>query len=349
MKIHAENPKERNLLKQIYAEARKIEESQRQNANFKLIFKFLFYLSTAIFCYYHILTQPNFYLLCVSFILYGIITMLIAFNFAHDLSHNTIFKNNELNNFGFTTLFVMMGAHAQAWKTRHIYSHHLAPNIHEHDSDLQISSLVRVEPIAPYKPWHRLQFLYAPFLYMTYSVFWIFIKDVKLLLRKDQYQTKDWKYVLSFFVQKGIYVGYLIVLPLLLNPQHWQQIVGAMLLMHFVMSEFLLLTFFMTHHIEGMLYPETDNEGKTPITWTDNQIQCSNDFHPYSRFANFIFGGFNNHIAHHLFPAVRSIYYTDICRKIYPILEQEGYQLHRTSWLGGVAAHLKHLYKMGNL
>lgn len=69
--------------------------------------------------------------------------------------------------------------------------------------------------------------------------------------------------------------------------------------------------------------------------------------YPYSRIANFIFGGFNNHVAHHLFPHIHHIYYPDLNKILYKILVENGVQPNQTTYWGGVCSHLRLLKRMG--
>lgn len=118
-------------------------------------------------------------------------------------------------------------------------------------------------------------------------------------------------------------------------------------MMHFVQSLFLLFTFFITHHVEATDYPQTDKDGSIQCSWFKNQIISSNDLHPFRRIVNFILGGFNNHIAHHLFPQVHLIYYPKLSRFIYRVLAEHSIYPNKTSYVGGVLSHLRWLKEMG--
>src|SRR5660398_289973 len=98
------------------------------------------------------------------------------------------------------------------------------------------------------------------------------------------------------------YIFIILIMPLFFSQQAWPVVVIGFILMHLIQSLFLLFTFFMTHHVTNTLYPETNREGNIKSSWFMNQVKSSNDMHPFSKTANFILGGFNNHIAHHLFP-----------------------------------------------
>lgn len=309
-----------------------------------LVVKFLFYLSLVAFFYTLIYATNNPLLFFIVYVLYGFSTVLFGFNYAHDFSHNTVFKSKQLNNAGFVFIYTLLGAHAEAWKYRHIHSHHYAPNVKDYDSDLQITSLIRVEPNSEWRWYHSFQHFYAPIAYMTYSLYWVFIKDFVIYFSGESSPNeKTLLYHLSFWLQKVAYFSYLLVLPILFSGFVWYIVVAAFLLMHFVQSLFLLFTFFMTHHVEATEYFSADEEGYIRASWFMNQVKSSNDFYPFSKTANFIFGGFNNHVAHHLFPHIHHVHYPELNRILYKSLKENNIEPNVTGFFSGILSHLSHL------
>lgn len=336
------------LLKSIYRQVDKNLVIDNRSFLLKIWTKFIFYFSFFVFCYslLYIINSPIYFVL--TFSLYGFVSLLIAFNFSHDFSHNTIFKSKKLNNLCFIFIYALIGAHAEAWKKRHINSHHYAPNVEDYDSDLKITKLIRVTPSSKHFWYHKYQHIYAPFAYTTYSLFWVFIKDFVILFSKDKYtEKKDLPYHLSFWAQKIFYLTFILVFPILFSNQTWSIVLIGFLLMHLTQSLFLLFTFFMTHHVEETEYPTTDEKGYINTSWIMNQIKSSNDMHPFSNTANFILGGFNNHIAHHLFPHYHHIHYPELNRILYDILLRNNIKPNQTTYWGGVISHLKLLKRMG--
>ncbi len=344
---HIHIPKDSELLKSIY---RQVDENlviDSKSYALKIGFKFVFYCSLSIMSYSLLYSVANPFYFILSFIMYGFLSVLLAFNFSHDFSHNTIFKSKKLNSLGFILTYTLVGAHAEAWKQRHIGSHHYAPNVKDYDSDLKISKLIRVIPNSTYYWYHRYQHIYASFAYTSYSLFWVFIKDFIILFSKDKYSKKKGvTYHLSFWAQKICYLTIVLILPLLFSGQAWYIILSGFLLMHLTQSLFLLFTFFMTHHVEKTEYPTTDKNGMITTSWLMNQIKSSNDMHPFSKTANFILGGFNNHIAHHLFPHLHHIYYPKLNSILYDILLKNNIVPNQTSYWGGIVSHLKLLKRM---
>jgi linoleoyl-CoA desaturase len=336
-----------SLLKLLYAEVDDQLKPNRFTIGIVLLLKFIFYFLLLLFCYYIILTARHAVAFLFGYIGFGLVAVLLGFNFAHDFSHNTIFKNKKANSFCFVIIYTITGAHAESWRHRHIHSHHYAPNVKDYDSDLQITGLIRVEPGSRYKWFHRYQHWYAPIAYMTYSLYWVFIKDMVIYSRDKAYpKKKTIVYHLSFWLQKATYISLSVIIPLLFAVQQWYIIAACFIAMHLIQSLFLLFTFFITHHVEKTAYFNTDPEGYIKTSWINNQVKSSNDFYPFSQAANFIFGGFNNHIAHHLFPHINHVYYPRLNTILYRTLRAHHIEPNATGFFEGIHSHLKHLKNM---
>jgi len=332
------------LLKQLHtAIEHKLHIDKKATATL-LTLKFFFYFLLMFIAYSTIFLTQQLTIFIIAYVLFGLLSVLLGFNFAHDFSHNTIFKSRSLNNFCFVSIYTLLGAHAEAWKFRHIHSHHYAPNVKDYDSDLQITSLIRVEPTGEYKWFHRFQHIYAPVAYTSYSLYWVLVKDFVIYFKDDENpQKRKLVYHLSFWLQKIIYFSYLVLLPILFSKFSWYWVISSLLAMHLLQSLFLLFTFFMTHHVEETEYFSVDEEGMIRTSWLANQIKSSNDFYPFSKTANFIFGGFNNHIAHHLFPHIHHVHYPELNKILYGILIENDIRPNVTSFTGGIVSHLRHL------
>lgn len=303
-------------------------------------------LSLASYILIYIIDNPILFIL--NFITFGFSAVLLCFNFAHDLSHNAIFKSTFLNNAFFEFIYTLVGAHPEAWKDRHEHSHHFAPNVKHFDTDMAITGIIRVLPDNERKWYHRFQHIYAALAYTTYSFYWVFIKDFIVLL-KNKKQNTSFKYLLKFSLQKLFYLTYLILLPLVFSKQSIPVVLIAFMAMHMVQSVYTLFTFFITHHVDGSHYPTSDANGTINTSWFMNQIKSSNDFYPFSRWANFIFGGVNNHIAHHLFPHINHYYYPQLNLILFKRLRENGIEPNVSTYFGGVRSHLLLLKRMGKV
>jgi linoleoyl-CoA desaturase len=170
-----------------------------------------------------------------------------------------------------------------------------------------------------------------------------------MLFSNDEYtQNKNFRYHFSFWTQKLFYLTFILAVPILFSRQKWYIVLIGFVLMHLTLSFFMLFTFFMTHHVETTAYPTTDENGNINTSWVMNQIKSSNDMHPFSETANFILGGFNNHIAHHLFPHIHHVHYPKINKVLYSILINNNIKPNHTTYWGGIISHLKLLKRLGN-
>ena len=342
MHTHISNSKDNQLFKEIQTRIKKDPFFKRQNHNRNTCFKFLLYLMIVSCLYYLILNSSSALTVVLSFMFFGVTSMLGTFNFSHELSHGTIFKSKQLNHVFYKISLMLVGAHAEGWKHRHIHAHHHAPNVSGYDPDLDLSNLIRVAPNSEYRWYHRYQHFYAPIAYMSYTLFWAFIKDTAILIFKSKRNySVTVKDVFSFLFQKAFYFAYVLIIPLLFSTVSTATIVGSFLAMHCFQSLFLLLTFFMTHHVAHTHYPKITNDGKIESSWFMNQVQCSNDMNPFCPVTTFILGGFNTHIAHHLFPNIHHTKYVKLSKIIYEVLDKQGLKPVYTSYWGGVLAHLR--------
>ncbi|MEB8346783.1 fatty acid desaturase [Flavobacteriaceae bacterium KMM 6898] len=321
----------------------------KKKANRYFMLKALFYCSLASISYFLIFTITNPVFFILNFVLFGFIAVLLCFNFAHDLSHHSIFKRPFWDNLVFEFIYTLVGAHPEAWKKRHVNSHHFAPNVEHFDTDLAITGLIRVLPNSNLKWYHKYQYLYAPLAYMSYSIYWVFIKDFVVLKKFAPQSLKQRiRYFSSFIAVKSFYILYMLMLPILFSHQSIWIVLAAFVFMHLIQSLYTLFTFFITHHVSGSNYPKADNEGLIATSWFMNQIKSSNDFYPFSDVANFIFGGVNNHIAHHLFPHINHYHYPKLNLILYDTLLKNNIVPNQTTYMGGVLSHLK-LLKMRGL
>jgi linoleoyl-CoA desaturase len=306
-----------------------------------LLVKFCVYAPLLTMAYLFIFRVQSFACLLLLYTGMGYLLVFLGLNFAHDFAHNTLFKSSRLNNGCFEALFLLMGINGYLWKKRHIHSHHVHPNMEGYDVDIELSGIIRFSNEQPAKGYHLFQPIYAPLLYLTYTLYWIGYKDVFLFFKRkhanltfDTHPLREWVKLIVF---KVLYISYMLLLPALFSSFTWLQILAVFLGMHLMKSGFLLFTFLISHHVENIAY-----HGHSPLysSWFMHQIRSANDFHPFSSTANFIFGGFNCHVAHHLFPSVPHPYYPEISRIIYRNLAKNSIPVHQTSYLGGIVSHI---------
>jgi len=345
---HLDIPQDTQLFNSILKEINQNVDIKSHASRWYFFLKGFFYIVLTFCSYLGLIYIQHPVLYILNYILFGMLTVMMCFNFAHDFSHNAIFRKPFWDNFFFEVIYTMVGAHPEAWKSRHLNAHHFAPNVENFDTDLAITNLIRLIPGSEWKWYHKFQFIYGPLAYMTYSLYWVFIKDFNVVLyRKHLHSKNELRYVLKFLFLKSVYIGYLLLIPLFFSHQNFWYLIIGFILMHLVQSLYTLFTFFITHHINGSNYPKADANGIINTSWVMNQIKSSNNFYPYSHIANAIFGGVNSHIAHHLFPHINHYYYPKINSIIFKRLMENGIEPSVTTYFEGVYSHIVLLKRMG--
>jgi linoleoyl-CoA desaturase len=295
----------------------------------------------------------NTYLLFLYYILSGFTMIILFINAFHDAVHGAIFKKPKYNDW-FTYLLEIFGSNRWLWTKRHISLHHAYPNVQDWDSDIKQSDLVRIFPTSPYLSFHKYQHIYMWFVYPLYTLNWLYIRDFKDFFgEKDNYVKRITKVpsaeVYKLFAAKLFNLVYLLIIPALVLEQPWQIVFYAWLVMHLTASMLGVIALLSTHVDEHAVFPVLNSEGKLPTTWAEHQMIVTKDFSTDSHVANFLFGGFTHHVAHHLFPGVGHTYYPYIT----PIIKKYAaeYNLPYTSYPFYVAirSHFRMLKNRGDV
>lgn len=252
-------------------------------------------------------------LLFLFYILCGFTMIVLFINAFHDAAHGALFRKPKHNE-QFTYILELFGSNRWLWIKRHISLHHAYPNVQNWDIDIKQSDVVRLFPnIKPLKI-HRYQHIYMWLLYPLYSLIWIFIRDFKDFFgEKDNYvkrvTTIPKVQVYRLFAAKIFNLFYMLAIPMVVLDQPWQRVLFAWFCMHVLGSTLGVVALISTHVDEDAQFPAQDAEGKLPTTWAVHQMVVTKDFSTNSKLANFLYGGFTHHVAHHLFPGVGHTYY----------------------------------------
>jgi len=150
----------------------------------------------------------------------------IGLSIMHDANHNAYSKNKWVNKILGKMLNAMGGSDLN-WRIQHNVLHHTYTNISGMDEDIDIGNLMRFSPNQRLMKGHRFQHIYAWFLYGLMTVMWIFTKDYRQFARyqkrgllKTQTENTGWA-LTQLILSKVLYIGLIIVLPIVLNPSMW--------------------------------------------------------------------------------------------------------------------------------
>lgn len=294
----------------------------------------------------------SFLLLTIIYALFGLSGILLAFNSSHDAVHNTLFKSKKLNSIAHYLIFNLQGVNATLWKRRHISSHHIFPNVDGCDADIDNNPFIRLSKTHNRKRYHRYQQLYAPFLYSVYTLHWILVKDFIYLSKREIANMKNlsysWLFILEVVLLKVLYFAFILLAPYYFSSLPLSNWIIAFFIMHAFISIFFVLTLIISHLTTETCFPAPDNEGMLPTCYHEHQLSVSLDYHPTNKFANWIFGGFNSHAAHHLFPKLPHTLYTDITPIIRETAIKFSMPYNELTIIKAVKSHFRYLKELGN-
>jgi linoleoyl-CoA desaturase len=304
--------------------------------------------------YFFILTATEYIILAPSFLIFGMAMILISMNLGHDAAHSAITGNKRIDDILFRIVFSTQGLSGYLWQIRHNHSHHVLPNVLENDSDMELGGLIMFDPNEGMKWYHKYQHVYAPFLYQFGTLVLLVYQDYEMLERREHGNLRFNKIPLSewihFFRAKIVHLTLYLGLPFAFSNLSFGYILLAYISMHFTVSSFMMFTFLISHHVMEVDYVETektDNQQLVGDAWIRHQIVTTIDFNENSRFANFLFGGFNLHIAHHIFPEINHTHYPALTKIVKEVLVENNLDWYKSfSFFQGCSSHLKHLKRV---
>ncbi len=279
----------------------------------------------------------------------GLTLILIVYNISHDASHNALFESKSINKLLALT-FNLAGGSAYMWHITHDEIHHTYANVIGIDADLdQAMPFLRINDTDPLRWFHRYQSAYVWVIYSVYSLYLVFIKDFEdyriiprkgsPLMNKKHSMNQNGLLLLS----KVIYLTYSIVLPLYILPFHWTEIIAGYIGVTMIMSIPLVLVQAPLHvnREAAFIIPETN--GMIGKSWLTNTLDNTTDYGSQNRLLNFLFGGINAHVVHHLCPGVCHVHYPALSGILKKTLKEFG-RSHRdlTMWKA-IRSHLLHL------
>ena len=305
------------------------------------------------------------YLLVVTGVITGTWPMLLALlimslglagiglSVMHDANHGAYAKKNWINTvIGYS--LNLIGANAFNWKMQHNVLHHTFTNVHEEDEDISPRGALRMTPHSEWKKMHKYQFIYAWFLYGLMTIVWLFFKDFVRIVRyhksglaKKQNAdiTREW---IILIVSKLVYIGYILVIPLLFSPLLWWQILLGIVIMHYIAGFLLAIIFQPAHVIEGTEFPLPDMDNSLENNWAVHQLLTTTNFGNSSRWFSWYVGGLNFQIEHHLFPNICHVHYRKIAGIVKETASEFGlpYKSTRT-FLQALVKHGRLLKQLG--
>jgi linoleoyl-CoA desaturase len=334
-----------------YFTANNIQRTANTEMVIKTIFMFSLYLIP-----YALLISGMFTSVWAMFALYtvmGLGTAGIGLSIMHDANHGAYSSKKWINTLlGFSLNLV--GGHSFNWKVQHNVLHHTYTNIHEVDEDISPRGVLRMAPGSSWKPMHRFQHWYAWFFYGLLTFVWILFKDYDRLVRyyKDGLVKKqkasylnEWLILLA---TKTIYLAYVVVLPIILLPTAWWQVLIGFFIMHYVAGFILAIIFQPAHVIEGTEYPMPDEHGNLENNWAIHQLHTTTNFGHRHKLFSWYVGGLNYQVEHHLFPNICHVHYRKIAKIVEETTKEFGLPYKsKNTFFEAMVAHARLLKELG--
>lgn len=282
----------------------------------------------------------------------GLSTVLIVMNIGHDAAHGSLSPNKKVNSILCWSI-ELAGISNSLWKINHNIIHHPYPNITPIDSEINIAvPFVRFSTDLPKSKFHRYQHIYAPFIYLFFTLNLILIRDIQdsRIFPKAASQKVimhfPFSHYIILFASKLFYFTYTLVLPMILLSVVWWKILLAYLFIHAVMSVFELCIQLPLHINEHSPVIALQEQGTICNNWELQMLESTTDYMPKSRLANFITGGINTHTIHHFFPGICHIHYIELT-KILSTTAQEFHMPYQCiQWGKGFLSHFKRIKEL---
>lgn len=326
------------------------ERNIQRTGNRIMYFKIALYFSLDILFYVLMITSNDLLSFYSFYLLMGISVLLTAFNVSHDAAHGVAVKSKSLNKFLFQLSFNLQGNNAYVWGKNHNESHHLYTNIEGSDIDVLNNPLFRMSDTQPLKWFHRYQWLYAPFLYLFYSLNWFLFRETLMIFNVSSRTIKveiPKMEILKLVFYKLLYVGYMIVVPIYFLPFGWSNVLLVFVLNHFLISIVFVGVLGVSHVSDFVAHPVADEDGKLNMSWPKLQMCTSVDYNAGSVFFNWTLGGFNAHALHHLLPNICHVHYLKILPIFREVAKKHGIIYMEMNYRKSLAAHFRFLKAMG--
>jgi linoleoyl-CoA desaturase len=273
-------------------------------------------------------------------------SVFLAFNVMHDGAHGSATKSARWNHLAGSAM-ELLGGSQLLWRLKHNQMHHTYTNVVGKDDDLDVGVLMRLSKYQPWRPLHRLQVIYAWGLYACLSLYMI-ATDIQKMVKKrigaQRIESLSSKQVVWFWMAKGLYLSYALILPALVHGL-WPAVLGFLIL-HACFGFTLALVFQLAHISSDVM--TSDETAKMEDDWAEHQIKTTVDFATRNKWLTWCVGGLNFQVEHHLFHQISHVHYVKLQKIVSKTCEEfkVPYQCYPSFWRA-VVAHMRQLYLLG--
>ncbi len=283
------------------------------------------------------------------YLLGGVAQTFLMLNIAHDSNHNAISSSPSVNK-ALNYVFDVCGINSYMWRILHHRGHHSCINLHGEDDALTGRGIFRFTPHEPRARLHRFQHIYALFFYAMFSLDYVFVRDFEAFffpsrgyLTRTKHPARE--YVI-LFAGKGLYLTYMLILPVVVLRKSPLLVAVAFLLNHLIVGLTVSLVFQTTHTIDSTYFPADRGEFDNGVY---HIFATTADYATDNPMVGWLAGGLNHHIVHHLCPFVCHTHYAPLTRIVKETAAEFGipYRQHPTM-TRAIVHHLLLLKQLGS-
>jgi linoleoyl-CoA desaturase len=293
--------------------------------------------------------KPDSWRFVALYLVGGLAQTFLLLNIAHDSNHNaisTVTSVNKLLNY----VFDVCGISSYMWRILHHRGHHSCINLQGEDDALTGRGIFRFTPHEPRTRMHRFQHIYALFFYALFSLDYVFLRDFEAFffpshdyLKRAKHPRREYAIL---FAGKGLYLTYMLVLPVVVLGKPLLLVALAFLLVHLIIGLSVSLVFQTTHTVDSTYFPSERGEFDNGVY---HIFATTADYATENPLVAWLTGGLNHHIAHHLCPYVCHTHYASLTRIVKQTAGEFGvpYRQHPTM-TRAIVHHLILLKQLGN-
>ncbi|KAA3640941.1 MAG: acyl-CoA desaturase [Bacteroidetes bacterium] len=297
----------------------------------------------------------NAWLILGMYVIMGVGMAGVGFSVMHDANHGAYSKNKTLNKY-LGLIINILGGNALNWKIQHNVLHHTYTNVDGLDEDIKTVNILRFSPHQNHYKIHKFQHLYAWFFYGLMTLMWVSTKDFSQLKRYrskglvKQFTSSQMGFLyFKIIMSKIVYLGLLVVLPMLVLPISIWLTLAFFFIMHFVAGLILAMVFQPAHVMPTSDFPLPNKNGIIENNWAIHQMFTTTNFAPNNKLLSWFIGGLNYQIEHHLFPNICHIHYSKINKIVKKTALEYGLPYNSIkSFRAALLTHARMLKKLGS-
>ena len=267
----------------------------------------------------------------------------------HGALHQTLSRRRRVN-WAAAVVLSPIGISPSWWTAKHNMSHHAHTNVDGLDDDLEQGALLRLTAGQPLRAWHRYQHLYVWALYPLAGIA-MMLGDRKFVVRGElkrgrRVQTPSLPRAALLLVEQLAGMSLLLAGAVAVRPAAGVAAVcvGAIL----VSGAASAALFAVTHYVEDTEFTRPDDSGALADEWAVTQVNGTVNIVIRNPVVRWYFGGFANHIEHHLFPRVAHVHYRAIAPVVRDECERRGLRYRELpSVRAAYASHVRFMREMG--